>query len=138
MGLQESIRWALSVGAGAGFGLLSTTVEADTSASSPMGIWSRGDGKAQVRIEPCEKGICAVNTWIRPGVTDEKVGDRLVMTVTPSGPSTWSGEAFDPQRNLTFRIRIDAGEREMTTHGCFLAGLLCKDMNWTRIQTVAN
>jgi uncharacterized protein (DUF2147 family) len=106
--------------------------------ASPLGLWARGDGKAKVRIEPCEKALCAINTWIRPGTEDEKVGDRLVLNITPSGPSTWAGEAWDPQRKTAFKIRIETGAKEMTTHGCFLLGLLCKDMNWTRIETASD
>ena len=97
------------------------------------GDWSRGDGKARVRIEPCGDDICAVNTWIRPGVTDEKVGDKLVMTVKADGPDKWIGKAFDPQRHMTFRMSIDVADTTMTTHGCVLGGLLCKNMGWTRI-----
>lgn len=101
---------------------------------SPLGDWARGDGKVRVRIELCGQKLCAINTWIRPGVTDEKVGDRLVMGVSPAGASAFSGEARDPQRRMTFSMRLTVGERTMTTHGCMLAGLLCKDMGWTRLD----
>ena len=99
---------------------------------SLLGLWSRGDGKALVRIERCGDAFCAVNTWIRPDVSDEKVGETLVLKVAPSGPATFAGEAWDPKRKAGFRIRIETAERTMTTHGCMLAGLLCKNMNWTR------
>ncbi len=105
---------------------------------SPVGLWARGDGKALVKIERCEQALCAINTWIRPGADDEKVGDRLVLNVAPKGPTTWTGEAWDPQRKKSFKIRIETGEHEMTTHGCVLLGLLCKDMNWTRLETASN
>ena len=98
-----------------------------------QGDWSRGDGKAKVRIEPCGDDICAINTWIRPGVSDEKVGDRLVMTIKPNGADKWVGKAFDPQRHMTYRMSIDVAATTMTTHGCVLGGLLCKNMGWTRL-----
>lgn len=100
---------------------------------TPIGLWARGDGRARVRIEPCGPSLCAINTWIREGTPGEKAGDRLVMKVAPDGPRKWSGEAFDPQRDLSYRIRIDVAETSMTTSGCVFAGLLCKDMGWTRI-----
>ncbi len=100
--------------------------------SSLAGNWARGDGKAKVRIEPCGDDVCAINTWIRPGVPDEKVGDRLVMTIRPVGPDKWVGKALDPQRHLTYRMTIDIAAASMTTHGCVLGGLLCKNMGWTR------
>ena len=101
--------------------------------ASLQGDWSRGDGKAKVRIEPCGDDICAINTWIKPGVKDEKVGDKLVMTVKPSGADKWVGKAFDPQRHMTYRMSIDVAATTMTTHGCVLGGLLCKNMGWTRL-----
>lgn len=97
------------------------------------GEWSRGDGIARVRIAPCGGEVCAVNTWIRPGVVDEKMGDRLVMNITPSGPGKWAGVAFDPQRDRSYRIAIDVGDVGMTTRGCILGGLLCKSVAWRRI-----
>lgn len=97
------------------------------------GEWSRGDGIARVRIAPCGGEVCAVNTWIRPGVVDEKTGDRLVMNIAPSGPGKWAGVAFDPQRDRSYRIAIDVGDIGMTTRGCILGGLLCKSVAWRRI-----
>lgn len=101
--------------------------------TSIEGSWARGDGKAKVRIEPCGDDICAINIWIRPGVSDEKVGDRLVMTIKPEGADKWAGKAFDPQRHMTYRMTIDVAATIMTTHGCVLGGLLCKNMGWTRL-----
>jgi uncharacterized protein (DUF2147 family) len=105
---------------------------------SPLGEWARGDGKALVRIEPCAGALCAVNTWIRPGTPDEKVGDKLVLNVTSSGSSVFKGEAFDPQRNMTFRMWLDVGAATMTTHGCVLGGLICKTMSFRRLSSAAN
>ncbi|ESQ90240.1 hypothetical protein ABAC460_10855 [Asticcacaulis sp. AC460] len=100
--------------------------------ASPEGDWARGDGKARVKIAPCGADLCAVNTWIKAGVKDEKVGDKLVMSVKNEG-GTWKGRAFDPQRNLHYRLTITLGGEAMTTSGCVLGGLVCKKMTWTRI-----
>ena len=97
-----------------------------------QGDWARGDGKARVRMEPCGADLCAVNTWIRPGVRDEKVDDRLIMTLKNDGSARWTGQAYDPQRRLTYRLTITADARNMTTTGCVLGGLICKGMHWTR------
>lgn len=99
-----------------------------------LGEWARGDGVARVRIAPCGGDFCAINTWIRPGVADEKAGDRLVMSVKPAGPAQWSGMAFDPQRDRSYKISINVGGASMTTRGCVLGGLLCKSVGWTRIS----
>lgn len=100
---------------------------------SPFGLWARGDGRAKVRIERCGSDICAVNTWIRKGTEGEKTGDKLVMTVEPAGRGRWTGTAFDPQRDLSYRLTMTVGTASMTTRGCIVAGLFCKDMGWTRL-----
>ncbi len=90
-----------------------------------------------MRFEPCGGAVCAVNTWIKPGTADEKVGDKLVLNVSPSGASILTGEAFDPQRNMTFRMRMEVGATTMTTHGCVLGGLVCKTMDFRRLSAAA-
>jgi uncharacterized protein (DUF2147 family) len=101
---------------------------------SIYGGWARGDGVARVQIGPCGGAICAVNTWIKPGVTDERIGDKLVMSVEPVSVAALSGTAFDPQRNLNYRLKISLSGNRMTTRGCVLAGLWCKNMGWTRLS----
>lgn len=103
------------------------------STPSPFGLWARGDGKAKVKVERCGADLCATNTWIRAGTKGEKAGDVLVMSVKPENPSLWSGTAFDRQRDMTYRMTLNVGDKNMTTRGCVLAGIVCKDMGWTRL-----
>ena len=105
---------------------------------SPYGLWACGDGNARVRFERCGPALCAVNEWVRPRSGDEKAGDQLVLNVAPAGPDVLAGEAFDPQRDAIYAIRVEAGERRMRTQGCILAGMLCKTMDWTRLGPAPN
>ncbi len=100
---------------------------------SPFGLWARGDGKAKVKVERCGDAICATNTWIREGTKGEKAGDVLVMSVKPEDPGRWSGTAFDRQRDLTYRMSLTIEGKSMRTEGCVLAGIVCKEMAWTRL-----
>lgn len=103
-------------------------------AASPMGQWARGDGVARVRIAECGGKICATNTWIKPGTTNEKKGDVLVMNLDPVSDGQYAGTAFDPQRNMNYRINLTVEGDRMTTRGCVLGGLLCKNVNWRKIN----
>ncbi|MDH7790583.1 DUF2147 domain-containing protein [Ochrobactrum sp. AN78] len=103
-------------------------------ATDISGNWARGDGKARVRIAKCGKDICATNTWIKPGTAKEKTGDRLVMSINQTADGQYSGTAFDPQRNLTYKISVKVDGDKMTTNGCVLAGLLCRNVGWSRIN----
>ncbi|MBS1167867.1 MAG: hypothetical protein H6R00_3892 [Proteobacteria bacterium] len=100
---------------------------------APAAAPQRGDGNAKVRIERCGSDLCATNTWIREGTKDEKAGDVLVMSVKADDPSHWSGTAFDRQRDLRYRMTLTIGDKQMTSRGCVLAGLVCKNMDWTRL-----
>ncbi len=113
--------------------LLSAGSAAAATGTSFFGRWARGDGRARIRIEPCGAAACAINTWIRPGTPHEKTGDRLNLNVKPVRPKEWTGEAFDPQRNLTYTVKITVADRHMMTKGCMLAGLFVKRISWTRI-----
>ena len=99
-----------------------------------LGNWARGDGKTHIRVEPCGAAFCGVNTWVRPGVSGEKVGDTLVANVRPAGAGHWSGTAFDQRRNQHYTMKIHVANNRMTTRGCAMAGLVCQSMGWTRLN----
>ena len=115
-------------------GLLACPQMAFANTQPITGEWARGDDKAKVRIEPCGDNICAINTWIKEGVKDEKVNDILVMTLKQSSKSQWDGTAFDPQRRLKYKLGITMAQSSMTTKGCVLGGLVCRSVRWTRIK----
>jgi len=117
--------------------LVALASPAVASAPDLAGDWARGDGKTRVRIERCGRAYCAMNIWIRPGTKGEKVGDKLFVNVSPSGPSVLIGEGFDPQRNQTYSIRIEMSGQTMTTRGCVASGLLCETMSWKRLGSPA-
>jgi uncharacterized protein (DUF2147 family) len=116
------------------FAALSLLLPAAAMSADLDGQWARSDGNARVKIEPCGQNICAVNTWIKPGTPKEKAGDRLVMTIKPEADGIYSGSAFDPQRDLSYNITVTVNGDKMTTKGCVVAGLLCKGIDWTRMQ----
>lgn len=98
------------------------------------GNWARSDGKARVRIARCGTNICATNTWIKPGTSNERAGDVLVMKIEKVSNAQYSGSAFDPQRDMSYRITLDVTRNTMISRGCVLGGLLCRSVGWTRIN----
>jgi len=99
-------------------------------ALSPDGIWVRDDGNARVQIAPCGSELCATNLWIKDTSKGEEAGDRLIMSLDRKSDSKLSGTAYDPKRDRTYAITVIVGRGSLTTRGCILRGLLCRDVNW--------
>lgn len=123
--MRTSLLTALILALGAGTAAQAADIDGD---------WARSDGKAKVKIEECGADICATNTWIKPGTPSEKAGDILVMKIEKVSDNQYSGSAFDPQRDMSYKVTLDVGGDTMTSKGCVLSGLLCKDVGWTRIK----
>jgi len=94
------------------------------------GVWMRDDGNARVRIAPCGDKVCATNLWIGDTSKGEAVGDKLVMTLERQPDGSFSGTAYDAKRDWSFSMKIEATVKALTTHGCLLGKLLCRDVNW--------
>jgi Uncharacterized protein conserved in bacteria len=106
----------------------------DAPLRAAFGNWSRDDGQARVRMAPCGKSLCATNIWIRDAASSEKVGDRLVMDLKPSGAASWNGTAYDPQRKLTYSMTMTFTSGKLQTRGCVLGGMICRNVGWTRFN----
>jgi uncharacterized protein (DUF2147 family) len=107
------------------------SVSAAAGEISIAGKWLRGDGNALVRIAPCGSKICATNLWIGDNRKGEEVGDKLVMSLTADSPASYSGTAYDPKRKLSYSVVVTARNGGLTTRGCFVGKLICKDVSWT-------
>lgn len=97
---------------------------------SPDGVWMRDDGNARVRIAPCGADICATNLWIKDTSKGEEAGDRLVMSLDRKSDTKLAGTAYDAKRDRSYAITVTVGRNSLTTRGCILGGLLCRDVNW--------
>ena len=98
------------------------------------GEWKRGDGNVVVNIAPCGLKTCATNTWIGDTSGGENVGDRLIMKLDKGSGSVLTGEAYDPRRNLTYKLKIDVSETRFVIRGCLALGMLCKNASWQRLS----
>jgi len=94
------------------------------------GTWLRDDGNARVRIAPCGDKICATNLWIGDTSKGEAAGDKLVMTLSRQPDGTFSGTAYDAKRDWTYSMTIKAAPGELSTRGCILGRLICRDVGW--------
>lgn len=94
------------------------------------GTWLRDDGNARVRIAPCGDKICATNLWIGDTSNGEAAGDKLIMTLARQADGSFSGTAYDPKRDWSYSMTIKTAPGELTTRGCILGRLVCRDVGW--------
>lgn len=111
-----------------------TAGAADVSIRKTYGNWSRDDGQARVGLSTCGPAVCAVNVWVRDPAGSERVGDRLVMKLRPSGAGAWSGTAYDPRRSLTYAMTMTLRGDTLQTKGCVLGGIVCRSVGWKRAK----
>lgn len=124
------IRRAIAVG----IFVLTCCIAISAQAGDPDGVWMRDDGNARVKIAPCGSHLCATNLWIKDTSKGEEVGDRLIMSLERKSDTELSGSAFDPKRDRTYSMTLIIGKNELTTRGCIIGGLLCRDVNWAPAQ----
>ncbi|MEW6632036.1 MAG: DUF2147 domain-containing protein [Pseudomonadota bacterium] len=109
--------------------LLSSTAHADAFSQS-RGVWMRDDGNARVSIAPCGQQLCATNLWIRDTSKGEQAGDKLIMTLKPKSGQVLVGKAYDPKRKLTYSMTLTVTQGGLSTRGCMVGGLVCKNTGW--------
>lgn len=134
--------------------LASSACWAQTTATSPVGLWrtiddKSGEVRGMVRLFESNGMIYGrIERILDPkaiGQVCEKCsGDRhdkpilgldLVRGVRPDGPLYWSGgEILDPETGRTYRVsmRLDDGGRKLDVRGSILGGLIGRSQIWIR------
>ena len=100
-------------------------------AVSPVGVWIRDNGGLRVRVAPCGAALCGVIIRQDDKSSPAKPGMRVLSGMTPSGPNTWKGSAFNPVDKQTYAGTLTLSGDTLTVSGCVL-GLLCQNVVWTR------
>ena len=104
-------------------------------AQEATGTWLRSNGESRVRIAPCGAALCGHVVWLKdPANSKSKVGQKVFFDMKPNGPGKWSGQAFNPEdgKNYSGTMQVNGGS--LTTAGCVLGGLICKSVNWSRVN----
>lgn len=115
--------------------LVLAAISAEGAAAGDLdGTWLRDDGNARVRIAPCGDKICATNLWIGDTSKGEAAGDKLIMTLVRQPDGTFSGNAYDPKRDWNYAMMITAKTGALTTRGCIVGRLICRDVNWKAVE----
>lgn len=113
--------------------LVTSVAHADAFSQS-RGVWMRDDGNARVSIAPCGQQLCATNLWIGDTSKGERAGDKLIMTLKSKSGQVLVGKAYDSKRKLTYSMTLTVTSAGLTTRGCIVGGLVCKNISWTAVK----
>jgi uncharacterized protein (DUF2147 family) len=119
------------------------------SAASVEGLWSLGEGRAQISISECGDGLCGriVQTEklkVNPDIVDKKNRNPLlrlrkikglqILAGFVGGPSEWkNGTIYNPDDGSTYRATIRlVDENTIKAVGC-IVWPLCKSTKLTRV-----
>lgn len=119
------------------------TIPAVASARESLeGRWENNKHSVVVQIARCGRAWCgsvvqateAAKQRARAGGTPNLIGTRVLTNVHDIGGNL-KGQVFDPKRNIhaSATLRL-IGSNELVIRGCALAGLICKEQRWTRVE----
>ena len=103
-------------------------------ADEARGVWLRQEGAARVRIANCGPSLCGTIVWLKETGGPGRVGQRVFFDMKPSGSNSWAGSAFNPEDGNTYSGNLEVSGNVLTTTGCALGGLICRSMNWSRVD----
>jgi len=117
---------------------------AANAAVSIEGKWKNPKGSVIIDVAPCGAAtFCGKVTWAsaeakadaREGGTRTLVGTSLLTGLRATAPGTYRGRVLLPKRDMhaTAHVRT-AGPNAISVKGCAIAGLLCKEQRWTRVN----
>jgi uncharacterized protein (DUF2147 family) len=124
--------------------ILALLPAASQAASVPIeGRWQNPKDTVIIDVAPCGDATwCGDVSWASPeAVADAEsgthglVGARLLTGLKSDGKGGYTGRIFLPKRKMhaTANVRT-AGTDTIIVKGCLLAGLLCKEQRWTRVD----
>jgi uncharacterized protein (DUF2147 family) len=114
--------------------LAATTLSASPALADPSGTWLRDNGNSRVRVAPCGDALCGTIVWLKEEDTNSKVGQRVFFDMKPNGANKWSGKAFNPEDGKTYSGTMSLSGRSLTTAGCVLGGMICRSVNWSKVN----
>ena|SRR5688572_10654454 len=118
---------------------------ASTANAVPIeGRWQNPKDSVIIDVTPCGGGTwCGKVTWASPkaqagarkGGTTNLVGKQLLTGLRPDGNGGWKGRVYLPKRNMHAGATIRAaGNNALLVKGCAVAGMICKQQRWTRVN----
>jgi uncharacterized protein (DUF2147 family) len=125
--------------------ILALLPAASQAATVPIeGRWQNPKDTVIIDVAPCgEATWCGEVSWASPEAAAETrasgtpnlVGTRLLTGLKSDGKGGYTGRVFLPEHKMhaTANVR-SAGADAIIVKGCLIAGLLCREQRWKRVD----
>lgn len=124
--------------------LLGLTCATEASAREPIeGVWRNRPKTLVVRIEPCGPALCGTviqatedaKESVRKAGSATLVGTKVLTGLRRTEDGSYTGQIFNPNLNIRAAGTVTLeNPRVLVVKGCVLAGLICKQQHWTRLD----
>ena len=108
------------------------TVPGRADGAAANGEWVRDNGEAKMKVAACSQFSCGTIIWVDSDDRKEDIGKRVFHGMKQTGPNSWEGKAFNPRDGKTYTGKWALSGSTLTTSGCTMNGMLCRDMVWSR------
>jgi uncharacterized protein (DUF2147 family) len=103
-------------------------------ANDPSGVWVRDNGEAKIKVGKCGSALCGRVIWVKDPKRQRDINKLVLSEMVENGPNSWSGKAFNPLEDKTYIGKMTLSGASLTTSGCIMGGMMCKDMSWRRSE----
>ena len=110
-------------------------------AANPRGVWSTGEGRIHVKIDPCGEALCGKIVWVAEAEAKEAsrkgrpiIGVQLLSDLRPSTDRSdqWEGNVYNLQDGRTYKVYLRPNNKVMEVEGCLL--MFCRTQMWPRAK----
>jgi uncharacterized protein (DUF2147 family) len=107
------------------------------------GVWRNRPNTLVVRIAPCGATLCGTvvqatedaKESTRKAGTPNLIGTQVLTQLRKSAAETYTGQVFNPNLNIHAAGTVTlVSPTVLVVRGCVLAGLICRQQHWTRVD----
>ena len=117
---------------------------ASAAAADPVeGLWkTKPDDNGNfghVQIAPCGAKFCGtlMKSFSSDGAeaASENIGKQIVWDMVANGDGSYGGgKVWAPDRDKTYKSKMQLNGDMLAVSGCVLGGVICRDSDWSRVK----
>lgn len=92
-----------------------------------------------IQVQQCGAALCGtlIEAFDASGstMTSENVGRQIIWDTVPEGGGEYRGRLYSPDRERTYRSRLQLSGDQLVVSGCVMGGAVCREGGrWQRVN----